>query len=204
VRRGCVVVLDIGKTLSKLTIRSAERQLIERRTHRNVSPPGGAYRALDVTETNLWLKKTQAAFAQISDGVFALPSFQKGVGPFLNYAGYWSHKPPDQLGHRAVAGLYLALMTNVSLDLIGSKETLVVEGRFADDPVFTAALAALRPNQRTCLSDAANSLPYGALRLIDAKLPSPDVLVPAHPLGCDMGHYADMWRSQMRTVEAVA
>ena len=137
----------------------------------------------------------------IKDGVFALPTFQKGVGPYPNNAGRWVGQPSDQLGRRAVAGLYLALMANVTLDLIGSENTLVIEGRFADDPIFTGALAELRRHQGIYLSDANNSLPYGALRLIDADIPPQGVLTRVEPLSCDVAKYAATWRSMIPSVE---
>jgi sugar (pentulose or hexulose) kinase len=144
------------------------------------------------------------AGSMVKEGVFALPTFQKGVGPFPKSAGRWIRQPSDKLGRRAVAGLYLALMADISLDLIDSKETLVIEGRFADDPVFTGTLAALRRKQGTYLSDANNSLPYGALRLLDGKLPSQAKLTRVEPLDYDLADYAAKWQSMVRTAEAAA
>jgi sugar (pentulose or hexulose) kinase len=142
------------------------------------------------------------AMSMAKNGVFALPTFQKGVGPFPGSVGYWIRRPSDQLGRRATAGLYLALMANVSLDLIGSKETLVIEGRFADDAVFTGALATLRRHQRVYLSDASNSLPFGALRLLDADLPPQAVLTRVEPFDYDLADYAATWRSMTQTETA--
>jgi len=101
-----------------------------------------------------------------------------------------------------MAGLYLALMANVSLDLLESKETVVIEGRFVDDPVFTRALAALRRNQQIYISDASNCLAYGTLRLIDSGLPPQDVLTRVEPLDGDLQSYAAHWRSMVQPVEA--
>lgn len=144
------------------------------------------------------------ALSLVKDGIFALPSFQKGVGPFPKSAGHWIRRPTDQVGRRAAAGIYLALIANVSLDLIDSAETLVVEGRFVDDSVFTGMLATLRPRQKIYLSDAGNSLPYGALRLIDADLPPQDKLVRVEPLDCDLASYEAAWRSLILTTETAA
>ncbi|HEY0283412.1 MAG TPA: hypothetical protein VGC27_12405 [Rhizomicrobium sp.] len=140
----------------------------------------------------------------VSEGTFALPTFQKGVGPFPRSAGHWIRQPTDQLGCRAAAGLYLALMANVSLDLIGSKEALVIEGRFANDPVFTGTLASLRRNQQISLSDANNNLPYGALRLLDDELPPQAKLVRVEPLDHDLSDYAAEWQSMAQNAEAAA
>jgi len=130
--------------------------------------------------------------------IFAIPTFEKGVGPFPCSVGQWIQRPPDQIGRRAVAGLYLALMANTCLDLIDSKQTLVIEGRFATDQVFIRALATLRRSQKIYLSDANNSLPYGALRLIDANLAPPHVLTPVEPLSSDLTSYATSWRTKVQ------
>ena len=140
----------------------------------------------------------------IKNGAFVLPTFQKGVGPFPKNVGHWNRqRPSDQRDRRAMAGLYLALMANISLDLIDSRETLVIEGRFVDDPVFTRALAALRRNQQVYISDASNCLAYGTLRLIDSGLPPQDVLTRVEPLDGDLESYAARWCTLVQSVEAV-
>ena len=53
-----------------------------------------------------------------------------------------------------------------ALDLIGARERILVEGRFAEDRLFVEALAALRPNNAVFVSHAHNGVPYGALRLL--------------------------------------
>jgi sugar (pentulose or hexulose) kinase len=135
------------------------------------------------------------AQTMVKNNVFAIPTFENGVGPFPKSVGRWVQRPSDQIGRRAVAGLYLALMANTCLDMIDSRETLVVEGRFATDAVFTRALAALRPSQKVFLSDVNNSLPYGALRLVDTGLAPSHVLTRVEPLPGDMTGHAALWRS---------
>jgi sugar (pentulose or hexulose) kinase len=130
----------------------------------------------------------------VQAGVFALPSFQKGVGPFPHDTGYWVRQPCDQISRRALAGLYLALLTGVCLDLIGCREPVVVEGRFADDPVFARALAALHRHP-VYKASAAESIAHGALRLVDPCLPSQAQLQRIEPLGIDIAGYAAKWRS---------
>ena len=141
----------------------------------------------------------QRAARMVDAGVFALPTFQNGVGPFPEKVGRWvgdgAGRPDDQLSRRAVASLYLALMANASFDLIGSTENFVIEGRFAGDSAFTRALAALRPRQSVYLSQVQDNVPFGALRLIDASLPPQAELVRVEPLDVDLTNYADRWRS---------
>ena len=55
----------------------------------------------------------------------------------------------DERATTALAHLYAALVADVSLDLIGSRDTLLVDGRFAHAPVFVQALATLRPIRRS-------------------------------------------------------
>ncbi|MBU6298611.1 MAG: carbohydrate kinase [Alphaproteobacteria bacterium] len=130
----------------------------------------------------------------VEAGLFVLPSFQKGVGPFPDRTGHWlSTRPKDPFDRRAVASLYLALMANASLDLIGSAERLIVEGRFAADPVFTRALAALRPTQAVYLSRMQDTVPLGALRLAGAELPQDSALERVEPLDLDLRAYAQRW-----------
>ena len=143
------------------------------------------------------------AARMVETPLFALPTFHRGVGPFPESVGRWfgdgMGRPGDQIARRALAGLYLALMADTSLDLIGSCERLVIEGRFAEDAVFTRALASLRPEQSMYLSQAHNNVPIGALRLVDPAMPPVAKLVPIEPLDVDLGDYAEQWRALAAT-----
>lgn len=133
------------------------------------------------------------------DGVFAVPSFSPAVGPFPDSVGYWIQRPADQIGRRAIASLYLALMTDTALDLIGSSHSLVVEGRYEDDPVFTSALIALRPRQAIYLSDPSLSIPFGALRLARPQAVPQHQLAQIRPIQWDLTAYAKKWRALAET-----
>lgn len=124
---------------------------------------------------------------------FALPAFQNGVGAFPHAKGGWTSRPDNQLKRRAVASLYLALMADTSLDLIGAREGLVIEGRFAGDGVFSRALATLRPGQPIYLSQVTDNVPLGALQLIDDRLPPQARLTRVEPLDIDLAPYAAEW-----------
>ena len=127
--------------------------------------------------------------------IYAVPAFQNGVGAFPNIPGGWIQRPANQIQRRTVASLYLALMADTSLSLIGSRESLVIEGRFADDAVFCRALAALRPDQTIYRSQVSDNVPLGALQLIDDRLPPQAVLNRAVPLDTDISRYAREWNS---------
>lgn len=129
----------------------------------------------------------------IDSGACALPSFVHGVGPFPALTGSWINEPTDPADKRAVTGLYLALMANETLDLIGSRDRLLIEGRFAEAKIFVRALAALRPQQKLYVSNAHNDVAYGALRLICPDLEAPSDLAPVLPLEIDLKSYAGEW-----------
>jgi sugar (pentulose or hexulose) kinase len=134
--------------------------------------------------------------ASITSGASADPSFVRGVGPFPSSAGEWRNRPAHASDQRAVAGLYLALMADTSLDLIDSRERLLIEGRFAEAVIFVRALAALRPQQRIFVSNAHQDVAYGALRLVHPHLAPPSELTPVKPLEIDLATYAAEWRAR--------
>ncbi len=135
--------------------------------------------------------------ALIAGQVYALPSFAPGVGPFPHAVGRWENEPADALDRRAAAGLYLALMADTILDLVGSRERLLIEGRFAEAQAFVRALATLRPGQRVFVSNAQDDVPYGALRLLNPDLPPASPLTPIAPLDLDLTPYARTWRARI-------
>lgn len=139
--------------------------------------------------------------ALVAGEVYAIPGFTPGVGPFPDAMGRWENEPADPQDRRAVAGLYLALMADTILDLVGSRERLLIEGRFAEAQVFVRALAALRPGQRVFVSNAQDDVPYGALRLLDPGLPPPSPLNPVAPLDLDLTAYARSWRARIGQVD---
>ena len=64
------------------------------------------------------------------------------------------------------ASLELARRTDRALGLIAAEGPILIEGRFASDPVFGACLAALRPSQPVYRSELADGVARGALRLV--------------------------------------
>ena len=131
------------------------------------------------------------------------PSYARGVGPFPDASGAWLDRPQDPIDQYVLTQLYLALMANAALDLIGSRERLLVEGRFADDPVFVRALASLRPGQKVYTSDARHNVAYGAMRLFAPDLPAKSSLTPVTPLHVNISECAARWyRRAQSTSEA--
>jgi sugar (pentulose or hexulose) kinase len=80
----------------------------------------------------------------IDKGIMLLPNVVEGSGPFPGKAMRWigdaSASPAERL---AAASLYLALMTEACLGLIGAKGAIFVEGPFALNRAYLSALSAL-------------------------------------------------------------
>jgi sugar (pentulose or hexulose) kinase len=108
-----------------------------------------------------------------------------GVSPQIDQLGAargtrgWRHSEPVLRATRA--SVELARRTDRALGLIAAEGPILIEGRFAQDPVFGACLAGLRPQQPVYRSDVADGVARGALRLVArAGLRSPPLrLVPA-------------------------
>ncbi len=111
----------------------------------------------------------------VADGIMALPTFAPLTGPFGKAQGRWT-VDPDGLtpGERAAAAsLYAALVTETCLSLAGADGPVIVEGRFAQNRLFLAALAARIPRPLLVEPDATGTLD-GALLLAEgpeARLP---------------------------------
>jgi sugar (pentulose or hexulose) kinase len=146
-----------------------------------------------------------AAVPQLVEaGARALPTFTPDVGPFPHGHGRWTDMPTDPFGRRAAVCLYLALVADASLDLIGARERIVVEGRFAEAEVFVRALASLRPHDQIYVSNAQHDVSYGALRLLDPGLSALSSLETVRPLETDLGAYAAQWRRDAARIEAAS
>ncbi|MGH6837281.1 MAG: FGGY-family carbohydrate kinase [Methylocella sp.] len=148
-------------------------------------------------------KLLAAVPAVLRSGVSIKPTVTPGCGPFPHGRGRWIGKLLDPFERGAAVCIYAALVADVSLDLIGAKERVLIEGRFAEAEVFVRALASLRPDAKVYVGDARNDASYGALRLIDPDLPPPSALRHVAPLDQDLDGFRDRWRDEARA-EALA
>ncbi len=133
----------------------------------------------------------------IADRIMALPTFAPGTGPFGKAEGRWTVDPSGLTpGERAAAAsLYCALVAEVCLSLAGANGPVVVEGRFARNRLFLAALAERVPRPILAEPDATGTVD-GAVLLAygpDARLQSKDEATVA-PLTEDLAAYAEAWR----------
>jgi hypothetical protein len=122
-----------------------------------------------------------------------LPSQVRGCGPFPHGFGRWINRPEDPAERAAAIALYAALMADASLDLIGARDLLLVEGRFASSEVFVRALGALRPDMRIVTSKVEADASFGALRLVLPDLAPPGELTTVEPLGGNLAAYREQW-----------
>lgn len=90
----------------------------------------------------------QAALAAmpkvVAREMMLLPNLAEGTGPFAGRKGQWVNNASTTLDeHWAAACLYLALMSDTCLELIGARGPILVEGPFTGNPVYLSALRAL-------------------------------------------------------------
>jgi sugar (pentulose or hexulose) kinase len=130
----------------------------------------------------------------VATGAMALPTLTPGVGPFAASEHRWVAAPEDPYARRAAACLYAALVTEVALEQIGTRERLLIEGRFAEAEVFVRALASLRPDLRVYVSNAHNDVSLGALRLLDPGIRPDGQLRLIAPLDVSLDAYRAVWR----------
>jgi sugar (pentulose or hexulose) kinase len=136
---------------------------------------------------------TQGLDAVLANGAMVLPSQVPGTGPFPDAVASWINEPPNPDERIAAIALYAALMTDAALNLIGSRECLLIEGRFAASEIFTRALAALRPETQVFIASAEADASFGALRLIDPALKPPGDLRLVPPLATNVISYHASW-----------
>ncbi len=130
----------------------------------------------------------------VTAGTMLLPSVVPGVGPFPRNRGRRIGNDNAPGAHQAAVALYAALMTSVSLELIGTRERVLIEGRFADFDLFTSALATLRPDLELYVGAAYEGVALGALRLLDPSLQPATALRRIPALDLNLHAYHAQWR----------
>jgi sugar (pentulose or hexulose) kinase len=133
----------------------------------------------------------------VADGAMILPNFAPGCGPFPEANGKWINRPAEPYARKAATALYAALVVDQMLDLIGSRDAVLIEGRFARASVFVAALAALRPDMAVFISIAEVDVSFGALRLVDPSIKPSTSLQRVAPLAVDLATYKIEWHQNI-------
>jgi sugar (pentulose or hexulose) kinase len=127
-----------------------------------------------------------------------LPTFAAGCGPFPQRRGRCVNMPDHGPVRRAAVALYAALLADVSLDLIGAREHIVIQGRFAEAQVLVRALATLRPDTAIHVANARHDVCYGALRLLDPDLAPGGTLERVAPLDVNLDDERRRWRAEVQ------
>lgn len=123
----------------------------------------------------------------LGDDLGAAPTFADAE----RAAGRATGAPDSPAERAASASLRLALTTTARLELVGAEGPIVVEGRFADDAIFTAALAALRPSSPVYAVPAGgDGVAIGAARLYWPGLRPPAALRHVERAPFDLSQYA--------------
>jgi hypothetical protein len=129
----------------------------------------------------------------------ALPSFAEAGGPFPGRVGRIVAEGKLSPGEcAALASLYVALVTDVVLDLLGESETIVIDGPFAANPLYAGILKTLRPGANISISSLASGAAAGALALVLGEATptasAADRTVTALPVA-GLIEYRDAWRA---------
>lgn len=148
----------------------------------------------DQSDTYEWERRLQQMLAGDS---FILPSMASGTGPFPSSQGRWINKPKEAVNRHILIQMYLALMINTTLQLIDSKNKLLLEGRFSEMPVFRRVLATLNPDMAVYYPRQELDVAFGALRLIDPTLRAPAELAQVRTLPLNLSDYAARWRAHI-------
>ncbi|MCF1707907.1 FGGY-family carbohydrate kinase [Tabrizicola sp. J26] len=134
--------------------------------------------------------------AVLREGLMLLPAVEPASGPFRNRKMSWTTHPGTE-GRRLVAlSFYLALMTRVSLDLIGARGPVIVEGPFGRNPDYLDMLAAISP-EGVEIATSATGTSVGAALLCIQNAPPPLTRPVATPADkTQLADYAARWRMQ--------
>jgi L-fuculokinase len=159
---------------------------------------GGREYAVIAGEAARGVPPTEAGLAAVlAEGAQALPSFALG-GPFQGRTGRLEGaealKPPASA---ALATLYCALMADLILDRLGTTGAILVDGPFAENPIFGRLLQALRPTDFVSLSGTRNSIAAAVLWLAGRPV-SPEVpatALPPLPMAEALRIQRDRWRA---------
>lgn len=144
--------------------------------------------------------KSEILQAVIDRRLFALPTFAPG-GPSQETEGEIEGAVGSEAERAALALLYVALMTDYCLDLIGSSNTIIVDGGLVKTGAYAEVLAGLRPAQKVLSSDNPEGSAVGAATLafeaLGAKLRPVECneVLPAMLHG--LVEYRDQWRRRV-------
>ena len=147
--------------------------------------------------------------ALVASGTMALPSFAEQDGVFPGSAGRGrvvGPEPASPAARRALALLYVALLTGVCLERLGAKGTIVLDGSFTKDPLYAGLVRAVHPEGAILYNTDAYGAASGAALLADHEqrsAPAPVKVTPAPPVAIPgLAAYRDLWRRRAESLSA--
>lgn len=133
----------------------------------------------------------ETAWAVLQAGTLALPSFSAQGGPWASLEGrILGHLPPMPGARSALACLYCALVTDNLLTRLGVTGPVFVDGPFAQNDVWLAALSGLRAGG-ICPQGAAS--PAAGAAMLARAAPKTSPAATAYPERLDLGSYRQRW-----------
>jgi L-fuculokinase len=159
---------------------------------------GREYHTLAQTEA---LPDAKALAAVLHGKTFALPSFAPG-GPFPEATGtIVGDRPPCGPQSASLATLYVALMSDLSIDLLRAGGDVFLDGPLASNPLFGRLLATWRPDDRVFASAGRAGCNGAAAYLGGFTAPAHEASVPLAPLSlAGLAEYRQSWRQLLPEV----
>lgn len=135
----------------------------------------------------------------LTHGMMLLPSVVKGSGPFPNEDARWvADKDANNAERHAAAALYLALMTDVSLGLLGRKGPILVEGPFAKNALYLKALSSFANTDVIAIGGSTGTSAGAALLTGSSPTTQDSREIVAGRL--EVGEYKRHWHAAMERV----
>ena len=104
--------------------------------------------------------------AVLTQQAAALPCFSAAGGPYAGQVGRLINADAlDARQRTAMASLYVALMTDLLLDELGTRGEILIDGPLANNAIFGRILATLRPTQAVRASNQRDGSVHAALYL---------------------------------------
>jgi len=157
-----------------------------------IGPPGGPTAPL-----------RHALAAVLRRRAMALPSFATG-GPFADRPGQLLNATGLRDAERvSLASLYLALMTDLVLDLLGARGSLMIDGPLAANTLYCRILSTLRREASVTMSESRVGS-IAAAQYLCGYVPRPwsNTADTAKPLDLSLNSYRDEWRSRLGISQA--
>lgn len=132
----------------------------------------------------------------IGRDLMVLPNIAHGSGPLPGREGGWQGTAENAAQAHVAASLYTAMMSALCLEIIGAAGPAVVEGPFAKNRVWLAAMGELTGREVVALPDSTGTS-VGAAMLTGATFPPPQPAQYALPALPGFLAYAGKWRRQL-------